>query len=508
MISRYVLPAAMLSGFVALVVWSAWDLLFPPWPVKVVPVISTTADVRQEGTPLFQAAGWIEPRPTPVRVAALAPGVVEELLVVEDQAVRAGEPIAELVKDDARLSHDEALANLELRQAELDQARAILAAAETRLTQPVHLDAELGAANAALAKIQTQLQNLPYALRRAVSQHDALEKELATKQAAEGVVAGIQIDVYRNRVDAAQALIEELQGRSETLNHELLALKSQRDALQTQRDLLADELGARDAAQAMVKAAAARVAQAQVAARQAKLRLDRMTIVSPIDGRVFRLLAHPGTRVGMGQTTAEGYDSSTIVTLYKPEMLQVRVDVRFEDLPQVSLGQTVELDNPALAERIQGRVLFVSSEADIQKNTLQVKVEIPEPQPVFKPEMLVDVTFLAAPRNQSPDDTPRNLKLYLPAKVVLQDERGPYVWVADQSQGIARKVPIEIKLGKGTELAEVTTALPVSSRIIVDPPQDLRDGGRIVVVGDDTNLGTSPASLSEGNPIASSGDNP
>ena len=73
--------------------------------------LASQSAVQQEGTPLFQAAGWIEPRPTPVRVAALAPGVVERLLVVEDQPVKAGEPVAELIKEDAQLAYDRAPAN-------------------------------------------------------------------------------------------------------------------------------------------------------------------------------------------------------------------------------------------------------------------------------------------------------------------------------------------------------------------------------------------------------------
>ena len=81
LISRYVLPALLLLGFIALTGWAARDYVFPPRSVTVVPVFSTTSEVRQEGAALFQAAGWIEPRPTPIRVAALAPGVVEELLL-------------------------------------------------------------------------------------------------------------------------------------------------------------------------------------------------------------------------------------------------------------------------------------------------------------------------------------------------------------------------------------------------------------------------------------------
>src|SRR3990170_5204187 len=118
MVSRYVVPGTLLVGFLSLVAWASRDTLLPPQPVWVVPVFATHSTVQHEGTPLFQAAGWIEPRPTPVRVAALAPGVVERLLVVQDQLVKAGEPVAELVKADAQLAYDRAAASLRLREAE------------------------------------------------------------------------------------------------------------------------------------------------------------------------------------------------------------------------------------------------------------------------------------------------------------------------------------------------------------------------------------------------------
>ncbi|MBM82616.1 MAG: hemolysin D, partial [Planctomycetaceae bacterium] len=75
LISRYVLPLVLILGLLSLVAWASRDLVFPPKSVTVVPVSSVTAEVQPEGTTLFKAAGWIEPRPTPIRVAALAPGV-------------------------------------------------------------------------------------------------------------------------------------------------------------------------------------------------------------------------------------------------------------------------------------------------------------------------------------------------------------------------------------------------------------------------------------------------
>src|SRR5688572_1173814 len=128
-LTRYVIPGALIAGFAAVALWAAQDVLRPPQAVWVVPVLASQSAVQNEGTPLFQAAGWIEPRPTPIRVAALAPGVVERLLVVQDQLVKAGEPVAEIVKADAELAYDRAKANLALREAEVSEANATLAAA-------------------------------------------------------------------------------------------------------------------------------------------------------------------------------------------------------------------------------------------------------------------------------------------------------------------------------------------------------------------------------------------
>lgn len=493
LLTRYVLPIVLILGFLTLVAWASRDFIFPSQAVTVIPVFSTTAAVREEGTPLFQAAGWIEPRPTPVRVAALAPGVVEQLLVVEDQPVRAGEPIAELVKHDAELAYQRALADLELRQAELDETRAGLTAAETRLTQPVHLQAALGESDAALAKLETQLQNLPFELRRAESDHEAATKVYEGKLAASGVVPGIEIDLAKSRLVSLKSLVEELRNRSEALRQEQIALRQRRDALKTQLTLLADEIQARDEATAKVRGAAARVAQAGVAVAQAKLQLDRMTIVSPIDGRVFRLFAHPGARIGSGTTQMAGHDSSTVVTLYRPDMLQVRVDVRFEDIPKVKLHQTVEIGNPALASPLTGQVLFISSEADIQKNTLQVKVEIPDPPAVFKPEMLVDVVFMSpAPSVTSRETGPRETRIFVPRQLVWDDGGAAYVWLADQSAKVARRQQIQTGPLHENGLIEVSQGLNLASRIIATGSEGLTDGCRIQVTGEPPGMFSDP----------------
>ncbi|MEX2188037.1 MAG: HlyD family efflux transporter periplasmic adaptor subunit, partial [Pirellulales bacterium] len=484
-LTRYVAPGALLVGFMAVVAWASWDTVFPPREVTVVPVLTDRASSVAAGTPLFQAAGWIEPRPTPIRVAALAPGVVEQLLVVEDQVVAAGDPIAELVKDDARLSHDQALANVQLAESELAQAVAVARATTVRYEQPVHLEAMVADANAKLANVETQLANLPFETRRAEAQLQFAESNYQGKLSAKGAISDRLIEQARSELDAAQALVEELHRRESSLEREQEALTQQRNAQQRRLELLSDEIQSRDEAEARLNSAKARVELARVAAAEAKLRLDRMTVRSPVDGRVFELIGYPGSTLSGGMQKTENYDSSTVVTLYQPGKLQVRVDVRFEDIPKVSLGQSVTIHNPALDAPLSGNVLFLGSEADIQKNTLETKVAIDAARPVFKPQMLVDVTFLSPPRA---DDAPRatdELRIYVPKQLVHEGDGGTFVWLADQFQKVARRQTVETGAQRADGMVEIVRGLDVSSRLIAADHETLRDGERIRVVGEE-----------------------
>ena len=87
LVTRYILPGSVVAGFLLLAGWLGWDVVFPPREVTVVQLLTTRALTTEAGTPVFQASGWVEPRPTSIRVAALAPGVVEKLMVVEDELV-------------------------------------------------------------------------------------------------------------------------------------------------------------------------------------------------------------------------------------------------------------------------------------------------------------------------------------------------------------------------------------------------------------------------------------
>ena len=503
-LSRYVLPAGLIVGFAGLMAWTAREAWLPRKPVTVVPVLISRAEFRTGGTPLFKAAGWIEPRPTPIRVTALAPGVVEELLVVEDQLVTAGEPIARLVDEDAQLALEQADAHLCILKTDVTIAEAALAAAKTNLEVPAHLEFPVAEAEADLRVVEAELSNLPNQQVRAAARLKLAGIELQTKQKAAAAVSALLVAQAQAEFDAASAEVQELSHRQPVLEQQREALARKLEAARTRLRLKTDEQQAHASAIAKVHAAAAHVREAEVALATAQLRLERMTIKAPVTGRVLDLVAAPGSQMMEGISLTGGQDGNTVVTMYCPDQLQVRVDVRFEDLPRVGRDQPVEVRSPALPEPLHGKVLFMTGSANIQKNTLEVKVSLEQAPDVLKPEMLVDATFLAPEQPAGHESQLAEHRLFVPRSLVDASGGSPNVWVLDPAASIARRQSIQLGPVQTPQMLEVTSGLDPSSRLIVSGRDGLLPGERVEVRGEEPSLDWDELSTSSESPKSSS----
>ena len=484
---RYVLPLVILLGFIALFGAAAGRQLSPRQAVRVVPVIVKRGEAQQAGTTLFQAAGWIEPRPTAIRVTALAPGVIEELLVVEGQQMKKGEPIARLISIDAELAVEQAQATLAIREGELQRAEAERGAAVKRLEKPVHLNVQLADAKSMLAKATTELEKLPFLIESAEAHVAFTRSSMESKQAAKSAIAGIIIEQAVNEHAAAQANLQELQKRGPNLKREVDALQEKVDALQQQLELLVEENRQLQEANAKVVSAAAMRDEARLRLRQAELNLERTVVRAPITGRILRLIASPGSRV-MGLDENASQSSSTVVEMYDSARLQVRADVRLEDVPMVMPGAPVEIETASSGNVIQGRVLQSTSSANIQKNTLEVKVELIEPPPTVSPEMLVTATFLApqpAATSSGPTETER---IFVPEQLVHSGDGGTFAWVVDANDLAVRRTLV---VGRASQdgLVEVVDGLNITDKLISSGADSLQPGDAIVVSGEDQQIG-------------------
>lgn len=492
-LARYALPGVVLAGFAAVLAWAARDSFLPCHAVTVAPVVVQRGSAQRAGTPLFQAAGWVEPRPTPTLVTALAEGVVDKLLVVEGQSVAEGEPVARLIDVDAKLAVREAEARLEMARAEAKRADAELQAAQIRRDEPAHLEAAVAEAEAELAKVERELADHAYDIRADQAKLKLARQVLENRLGAEGSIPETMIQEARASVDTTAADLEQHTARVPKLEQEAKALRAKAAAVRRLAELKTDETRMVAQSESAQRAAAAKVREAETALDAAQLRLARMVVRAPLAGRVLALVARPGTRV-MGLAQASFEDASTVVTLYEPERLQVRADVLLDDVPRVRPGQPVRIETPAAGKPLEGEVLFATSTADIQKNTLQVKVAVKSPPPLVKPEMLVRVTFLA-PAVAAPSGGEQPWRMLVPRSLVGGGEGGSYVWLADRAAGVCRRCPVKLGPLADGELVEVVEGLNVADKLIAGGRESLSEGARIEVTGEEPSLGLAAAPL-------------
>lgn len=356
-VPAWLIPLAIVAGFALLFLALFRDHLLPAPDVKVAVVLATVSDssATPQASPgglLFQASGWIEPDPLPIKATSLVDGVVETVDVLEGQAVKKGETLATLISEDARLSLATAEQNL--------------------LTLQSTRDAHLGAIDSARKKLEgaQAMAKSAETLRDEALDRLARFEGLTARAIPEQEIVSARLRVAR---EESQILVAAASSAETEAEIEQLKLETQ------------------------VKENEIRTAAIEV--EKAKLALSRTVITAPTDGRVLRLLAAPGQKKMLQDQDPE---SSTIAILYQPTKLQVRVDVPLADAASLQIGQAAHIRCSLLPDKVfEGMVTRITGEADLQRNTLQAKVSITDPVEQLRPEMLCRVEFMGSARTGS-----------------------------------------------------------------------------------------------------------
>ena len=216
-----------------------------------------------------------------------------------------------------------------------------------------------------------------------------------------------------------------------------------------------------------VARAKAALTRAEAARDQARANLSYVEVKSPAAGVVLERFVTPGSWLAP--------DNPRVISLYDPNDLQVRVDVRQENAAQVSAGQKVEIFTQAESKRTyHGTVVRIEPLADFKKNTIQAKIRIDDPSRKLHPEMICRVRFLQAEKKA---ETPGERRaLTVSAGAVVREDGKTFVFLV--RKGVARRV--EVRLGK--ERAgrfEIASGLSEGDRVVAAPPPGLADGDAI-----------------------------
>lgn len=395
----------------------------------------------------FQASGWIEPSPQPIKATALVDGVIEKVFILEGESVEAGQELARIVDEDFELDLATAKNELATKQAEAAANEAAIAETAAKVAT---LEKQVTAGKSKLRELEDRRDRLAGVVGGGVSEEEV-------------TLAKLRLQSFRDELDALQITRAELESESAGL----VAMRS---------------------------AAAAAVATAETEVARRQLALDRTTVRSPVKGIVLRLFAAPGRK---SMLRMDDMDSATIATLYQPDHLQARIDVPLEEAAGLFPGQAVRLRTALLTDRVfQGTVSRIVGEADLQRNTLQVKVALSEPDPRLRPEMLCRAEFLAAGVEKSASVdvieagetagaptssvSPSKVDVLVSTRALFEKEaKSASVWALDPSG--ARLESRKVVLGRdGTEGYVVALeGLRPGDRVVLDPGEQLEEGMRV-----------------------------
>ncbi|MBK7819499.1 MAG: efflux RND transporter periplasmic adaptor subunit [Tessaracoccus sp.] len=148
-----------------------------------------------------------------------------------------------------------------------------------------------------------------------------------------------------------------------------------------------------DATKADVKAAKARLAQAEAGVELAKVQLGYATVTAPIAGTVVNVVGNAGANAAPGRT---------VLTMADPSDLFVRVFVPEPRIGEAVVGGTATITTGSGAATYDGTVSFVSDSAEFTPNTIDtpdqraklvfaVRIRVDDPTGALKPGMPVDV---------------------------------------------------------------------------------------------------------------------
>ncbi len=222
---------------------------------------------------------------------------------------------------------------------------------------------------------------------------------------------------------------------------------------------------------------AVNVAQATVRAQTAALHgaevaLGYTQVKAPVDGIVLKTNAHGGDTVSPLGSSGQG--NSGIVSLAEFSSLRVEAEVPESEFDSIKMGEPCVIIVDALKQkRLRGEVDAVIPAADENKGTATVRVNFIDYDTSILPDMTADIALLSRPL--SPDDTAPITVVDRSALVVSRG--GHTVYLVKGERAVEKRVSIGAQFKDKVEIRE---GLSCDDIIIINPPDALRKGSRVI----------------------------
>jgi len=219
--------------------------------------------------------------------------------------------------------------------------------------------------------------------------------------------------------------------------------------------------------------------QAGGQAAYSKSLLDATLIRAPVTGTILERAAEKGELVTSGfASTAEGGPQGLVVSLADLNDLQVELDIAQDDFARLGPKQKGVVTVDAYPDlHWDGVIAEISPQANRAKATVQVKVQILNPDAHLRPDMNATVKFLADEGKHATSSQPQGV--FVPTPAIHDREGKKFVFLAFEGKAMAREVKILSQRSGGV----LVQGLNGGEEVVTAAPQELKDGEKIKIKG-------------------------
>src|SRR3954471_23114112 len=322
-------------------------------------------------------------------------------------------------------------------RAQYDQARGAAESAKAQLEQLQH--------GSRPEEIQQTEHNLSEA--RATAANDKVTLERTKKLVAQAVFSQQALDDATAKYEASEQRVHSLE-----------------------QSYQLSKLGPR--AEEIARAQGA-LTQAEGQAAYAKSQLDATVIRAPISGTILDRSVEKGELL-TGQFASA---ARPVFSLANLEDIQADLDVAQDDFAKLTPHQKAVVTVDAFPDlKWDGVIAEVSPEANRQKATIEVKVQILNPDSHLRPEMNTTVHFIA---DENKSANAQSAGAYVPAAALRDADGKKYVFIAFNDKAMKRDVKILAQRSGGA----LVSGLNGGETVITAAPESLKDGDKIKIKG-------------------------
>jgi RND family efflux transporter MFP subunit len=250
-------------------------------------------------------------------------------------------------------------------------------------------------------------------------------------------------------------------------SRDLAEVTNARDSKLVKQGWLTLQQGDNDRLTLQAQQAAMGVAQANIAAQQAQIRILEQEkayqrVIAPFDGVITQRQIDNGSLVQSGSTF--------MYTLMHPDVIRTQVFIPQDEAFGLGPGVDAVIRVPEIPDRtFPGKVTRIATALQPGSRTLLSEIDVPNPDWALRPGIYCTVELFI------PRKTP---SMIIPADAVVFDQNGLHVALVQNGSVHLQKITIARDFGKEVEVHD---GVKPGDQVILNPMVNLAEGDKVAV---------------------------